>query len=158
MKRFLCLVAAGIMTISMGSVCMAAEEDVVYGNEEEVIIEHRTDEAYTVVDRKMMTDGYSRASWGEGLLHVSTPLMSNPSGYAETRTYSGTAYYLYARTILIDDDSIHYDTEKGVYSESTVCTAELLSPTKKCEFSGEHKIRDTSSSGWQECRTYKKVS
>ncbi len=154
--RLSALLMAAVMAIPVP--VMAAEKDVVYGNVEDVLVERKADEVYYVADRKMTTDGFSRASWGEGVMHVSGVGGENPYGHAETRTYSGTAYYLYARTVLIDDDSVHYDTEKSVYSASTVSTGDLRSSTKKCEFKGDHKIQDKSNSGMQTCNTYKKVS
>lgn len=156
MKRFLCLVVSGIMTLSMGSVCMAAEKDVIYDNVEEVIIDRPADEIYPAVDEKMATDGYSRASWGKGILHASNPLGDKPRAYAETQTYSGTAYCMYAQTGLIDDDGISYLTDKQTsYNISSITSATLLSPTEKCDFIGYHGLQDTSSSGWQSCETYK---
>ena len=154
--RISALLMAAVMAMPVP--VLAAEEDVVYGNVEDVISELQADEAYYEADVQMTTDGYSRASWGKGLLWITNEEGQNPYGHAETRTYSGTAYYLYVRTVLIDDDSIHYETEKEIYSSSSVSTGDLRSPTMKCEFRGEHKIKDTSSSGTQTCDTYKKIS
>lgn len=156
MKRFLCFVVSGIMTLSIGSVCMAAEKDVIYGNVEKVIIDRPADEIYPVVDEKMVTDGYSRASWGKGILHASNPLGAKPRAYAETQTYSGTAYCMYAQTGMVDDNDISFLTEKQKsYNISSITSATLLSSTEKCKFMGYHGLQDTSSSGWQSCETYK---
>lgn len=159
MKKFLCLVVTGIMTLSLGSICMAAERDVTYGKVDAVIIDRPADEIYPVVDEKAATDGYSRASWGKGILHAEKKLGKLPSAYAETQTYSGTVYCMYAKTELIDDDSIYYETGiQYAYSVGSVYTAPLNSFTEKCDFIGKHGLQDTSSSGWQTCKTHKNYS
>lgn len=83
-----------------------------------------------------------RASYGEGILHCQDPLFSKPSGYAETKTYSGVAYCLTAQVQLIDADSITYLSDNAtVNNASTVSSATLLSPTKMCSFHGNHSIK-----------------
>lgn len=153
MNRLISFAITGIMVISMGSNCFAAQKEIETGNSKEITIE-KNDEEYSVVDEQAVSDGYSRASWGQGYLHCSNPVFSNPSGYAETKTYSGTAYSMYTRLQLIDSDSISYLTAKAeLKNASSVNSATLLSPTKKCSFHGSHGIQDTSSSGWQTANT-----
>ena len=158
MKKSLYLLISGIMILSMGNVCMAAEREMTYGNVDEVIIDRPEDEVYPVVDEKIITDGYARVSWGKGDLHVSNPLFGKPSAYAETSAFAGTAYCMYAQAGLIDNDDISYATDKAQEKwVSSINSATLLSPTKKCEFMGYHGIQDTSNSDWQTTSTYKKI-
>ena len=158
MKKSIFLLISMIMILSMGSVCMAAEGDIVYGNADGVIIDRSEDDVYPVADEKIITDGHARVDWGKGELHVSDPLFGKPSAYAETYTYSGTAYCIYAQAGMIDDESNSYLTEvTKVNWASSTTSATLLSPTKKCEFIGCHGIQDTSSSKWQETSTYHRV-
>lgn len=158
MKKSLCLLISTIMILSMGSVCMAAERETVCGNVDEVIIDRPEDEVYPVADEKIITDGKARVEWGKGELHVSNPLFGKPSAYAETYAYAGTVYCMYAQVGLIDDDDISYASDKAQENwVSSITSATLLSPTKKCEFMGYHGIQDTSSSKWQETATYKNL-
>lgn len=80
-----------------------------------------------------------------------------PRAYAETKTFGGTAYSLYVRLGMIDNDGTSSSTEKVTASNaSSVISPTLLSPTSKCEFMGEHGIKDLSSSQWQTSSTYKR--
>lgn len=47
---------------------------------------------FEVASVVMLSDGVSRASWGQGELYCSKPLFSKPQGYAKTVTFAGTAY------------------------------------------------------------------
>lgn len=148
-KKVLSTVIAATMMFSMGSVCYAAEplnnDDLM---DQEIV--------YEIADVEEITDGRARASWGQGVLHSSDPVGANPSAYAETKTYSGTAYCMYAKTGLVDANGVSYNTEKQTaYNISTVSSATLLSPTASCDFIGYHGIQDTSSSGWQTATTGK---
>lgn len=113
-----------------------------------------TTETLPVVDQQTTSDGYARASWGQGLLHVTNPISGNPYAYAETKTYAGTAYKLTAQTVVIDSDSItDYTPVKTAYNASSVKSDTIISRTKKTFFIGKHTIQDTSSSGVQSCTT-----
>ena len=58
---------------------------------------------------------------------------------------------------MIDNDGTSSSTEKVTASNaSSVISPTLLSPTGKCEFMGEHGIKDLSSSQWQTSSTYKR--
>lgn len=154
MKKLLCFALTGILTMSMGVTCFAAQKNTTNGNPDEVTIERAADEIYPAVDTKSITDGYSRASWGEGVLHCTDPLFDTPSGYAETKTYSGSAYYMYAQLQLIDADSISYLSGKQeAYYTNSVVSATLKSKTEACSFHGSHGIQDTSTSSTQTAHT-----
>lgn len=153
----LLLAMAMVMVMSWGSVAFAAEEGEMVKEEQDVEMEMLSDEDYVVVDRKAISDGKARASWGEGILHASDPIIGNPRAYAETKTFGGTAYSLYVRLGMIDNDGTSSSTEKVTASNaSSVISPTLLSPTSKCEFMGEHGIKDLSSSQWQTSSTYKR--
>lgn len=151
MKKLLCLALIGMLFLSGGQKCLASEIDGEYGNNSIV-----DKEEFVIVDRVSMTDGKARVNWGEGILYGKDPIFSAPSCYAETRTFSGTAYSIKAELQLIDDDDISYFTDEVVGSNvSSVYTATLLSPTERCGFYGIHQIKDISSSSWQKYYTSK---
>lgn len=75
-----------------------------------------------------LTDGVTRASWGTGTLIHENPLGRKPWAYAKTSTYAGNASSVTSGTIIAR-------TESGV------------------KFNGEHRLQDTSSSGWQSAST-----
>ena len=113
-----------------------------------------TTETLPVVDRQMISDGKTRASWGEGILHATNPISGNPYAYAETKSCSGTAYKLTAQTVVIDADSLSYYTPVATaYNASSVKSDTIVSKTKKTFFIGNHTVQKTSSSGVQSCTT-----
>lgn len=83
-------------------------------------------------------------------------MLSHPKAKANTYTYSGTAYRMWARIDVIDADSIStLGPEKTGYNVSSVSTSYLESDTEECFFIGNHEIQDTSSSGVQTATTSK---
>lgn len=153
-KKGVMLMLSMGMVVLAGTNCYAAEIEKSEVTAKDVTINRESE--YPIVDTVAINDGKMRASWGQGILHCQNPLLSKPSGYAETKTYSGTAYYMTAQVQLIDGDSITYlsDTAK-LYNVSTVSSATLLSPTNVCSFHGIHTIKDTSSSSVQSANTSK---
>ncbi len=156
MRKLLSLITAMTMLVLMGNVCFAAEENQEYGDTCGVIID-QSKESYEVVDAKPVTDGHTKASWGQGIIHGSNPVFSHPSAYAETQTFAGTAHCMRVQLGLIDNDGNSYLTDEVEANDvSSVSSATLLSPTEKCEFMGYHGIQDIDGSEWQTCSTYKK--
>lgn len=102
-------------------------------------------------------DGISaKASWGYGTISATNPLTGHPKAKANTYTYAGTAYMLWARIDVIDSESIStLGPEKTGYNVSEVSTSYLVSDTENCSFIGNHRIQDTASSGQQTATTYK---
>ena len=152
MKKIIGSTLAGVMLLSMSTVCFAAESDV------DTLSTEPTDERiYVISDESLTTNkGAREPSWGKGTLYTSNPLFSKPSGYAETTTYAGTAYSMYALLQLIDADGISYLSDKPyAYNTTSVRTSTLLSPTSRCSFHGSHGIQATSTSGWQTTHTQK---
>lgn len=98
----------------------------------------------------------TRASWGYGTITSSNPLIGCPKAKANTYTYSGNAYMLWARIDVIDSDSISTLGPEAIdYNRDNVSTLYIVSNTEKCFFIGNHKIQDTSSSGTQTATTNK---
>lgn len=140
------------MIVLAGTNCYAAEIEKSEVTAKDITISREAE--YPIVDRVGINDGKMRASYGEGILHCQDPLFSKPSGYAETKTYSGVAYCLTAQVQLIDADSITYLSDNAtVNNASTVSSATLLSPTKMCSFHGNHSIKNTTNSSVQYANT-----
>ena len=103
-----------------------------------------------------LSDGVTKASWGQGTLTSKNPLGQKPWAYAKTSTYSGNAYKLRAQTI-VNNDGISTDStlvaEK--MNTSSVQSLTLTAKTEKCTFTGKYSLQDTSSSGWQTATTSK---
>lgn len=143
-KRLLSLLMTGFLFLNVAGEVHAQEN--VENKESETIVWEETAPAPT-----MSTDGISpRASWGYGNITSSKPLTGYPKAKANTYTYAGTAYRLWARIDVIDSNSIStFGSEKTGYNASSVSTNYLVSDTKKCFFIGHHEIQDTKSSSTQ---------
>ena len=104
----------------------------------------------------MLSDGVSKASWGQGELYCSKPLFSKPQGYAKTVTFAGTAYKVSAQVSVKDSNGDTYSSAVNteIYA-SEAESATLTSKTSKCTFTGYHRMQDTSTSGWQASTTTK---
>lgn len=156
MKKVFCVMLTLIITMSLESVCFASDGNTIYGDAKRVTIERSEEEIYEISDVAPTTSNGAKLSWGEGILHTSNPLFGKPSAYAETKTYSGTAYCMYAQLGLVDDESISYLTDKQQANNvSTISSATLQSNTKKCVFVGYHGLQDTVNTGWQTVETGK---
>lgn len=104
----------------------------------------------TRVATALLSDGITRASWGEGELICKNSLLGKPQGYAKTSTFAGTAYKLTAKVIIVDNNGgIDSSATKTETNSSSAISATLVSKTASCEFLGKHEIQDTKSSGWQ---------
>lgn len=139
--KFLSLLLAGCMLFSIPGGVQAQEN-----TESETIVWEES----VPVPTSSESGGSARASWGYGNITSSNPLTGCPRAKANTYTYSGTAYMLWARIDVIDDNSIStLGPQKTGYNVSSVTTSQIISDTEKCFFIGNHKIQDTSSSGVQ---------
>lgn len=141
-KKFCALALAGTMIMGLSTTSFAAEPI--------------NNEHFEIVAVENLTDGVTRASWGTGSLYCSDPLFSNPQGYAKTSTYAGTAYKIAASISVKDSNNDTYSSETTTNTNSESAeSATITSKTKKCTFTGNHKVKDTSSSGWQYATTSK---
>lgn len=141
-KKLLSTALVGIMVMAMGTTAFASEPT--------------NTKQFAIVDKATLSDGFSRASWGEGTLHCSDPLFSDPEGYAVTSTYSGSAYKISAKISVKDSNQSTYSSETATETNSASAeSGSIQSKTAKCTFSGTHKVQDTSSSGWQSASTSK---
>lgn len=141
-KKLLSTALVGIMVMGMSTTTFAAEPT--------------NAKQFEIVDKAIIFDGVTRASWGEGSLHCSDPLFSDPEGYAVTSTYAGTAYKISAKISVKDGNQSTYSSETSTNTNSeSVESASLQSKTAKCTFTGTHKIQDSSSSGWKSTTTSK---
>lgn len=103
------------------------------------------------------TDGKTRVSWGEGLLEHANPLGRKPWAYAKTKTFAGTAYSIKAKTTVKSGgytDSTSWATRSNA---SSATSATIIARTESgVSFTGNHEIKDTSTSGWQNTTTLAK--
>lgn len=99
-------------------------------------------------------DGLTRASWGYGTLTHANPIGRKPWAYATSSTYAGTCYRIMARTKVISGGETDYTSWTTKSNESSATSATIVARTESnVTFYGEHRFRDTSSSGWQSATT-----
>lgn len=150
LRKLLSIMLVGAMMLSMTVTAHAQEIE----TEEEIIWEE-TAPTPTSSEGSVA----ARASWGYGTITSSDPLFSHPKACANTYTYAGNAYRLYAQINLIDADSFSIlGPEITGYNISSVSTAYIESPTEKCDFTGVHEVQDTESSVTQYAYTHKRYS
>ena len=97
-----------------------------------------------------LTDGISKASWGEGILTSKNPWGGKPWGYATTKTFAGNAHTLEAQTF-VNNNGISTDSTANAIKNNTnsVQSSTLTAKTESCTFRSKHWLKDTSTSGWQ---------
>lgn len=101
-----------------------------------------------------LTDGVTRASWGTGTLIHENPLGRKPWAYAKTSTYAGNAYSIKARTKVTSGGYTDYTSGATKSNASSVTSGTIIARTESgVKFNGEHRLQDTSSSGWQSAST-----
>lgn len=101
-----------------------------------------------------LTDGVTRVSWGKGILTHENPLGRKPWAYATTKTHAGKAYSIKARTKVKSGGYTDYTSWATKSNSSSVTSATIISRTESnVKFNGEHRLQDTSSSGWQSANT-----
>ena len=101
-----------------------------------------------------LTDGRTRVSWGKGILTHQNPIGRKPWAYATTKTYTGKAHSIQARTKVKSGGHTDYTSWSTKSNATSVTSATIISRTeKKVKFNGEHRLQDTASSGWQAATT-----
>jgi hypothetical protein len=111
---------------------------------------------YTGIHKEVSTlsDGKTRVSWGEGELVHANPVGRKPWAYAKTYTFAGNAHSIKARTKCKSNGQTDYTSWAEKSNASSVSSATLVARTESdVKFNGEHKIQDTSTSGWQTATT-----
>lgn len=133
MKKFLSLLMAltMILSLSVGTVLAADVET--------------PDDGYETVEAYIMPENGARSvSWGKITLKMS----GTKSAYAKTSTYSGKAYYIYAKITGRDAEGAIGAKTKSANNASSVATDVAFSRNSKksVTWTGLGKIQDTKDS------------